>query len=87
MDFIVEKVSPIDKNVPRELMDKVIERMGQSLPYNCRGIKITHHLIQVTLECLNEAPSKTLPQNCRNNIRSKTPDGLDYRIKTDWDLI
>ena len=81
MNFIAEKVSPIEKNVPRELMNLVIERSGQSLPYNCRGIKITHQLIQVTLECLNEEPSKTLPQNCRNNIRSKTPDGLDYRIK------
>ncbi|MEH7178278.1 hypothetical protein [Neobacillus vireti] len=75
------KKSPIDKNVPRELINLVMDRLEQTLPYKCRGIKITHQLIQVTLECLNEEPSKTLPQNCRNDVRSRTPDGLDYRIK------
>jgi hypothetical protein len=53
VDYIAEKL--IDKNctVPRELMNKVIERIEQRLPYDCRGIKITHQLIKVTLECLN----------------------------------
>ncbi|SDN87573.1 hypothetical protein SAMN05443253_12318 [Bacillus sp. OK048] len=49
--------------VPRELMDKIMKRIEKRLPFDCRGIKITHQLIKVTLECLNGVRSKTLPQN------------------------
>lgn len=33
------------------------------------------------MEILNAEATKTLPQNCRNDVREKTPDGLDKRIK------
>jgi hypothetical protein len=38
-------------------------------------------LIKVAIEVLNAEPTKTLPQNSRNDIKEKTPDGLDRRIK------
>jgi hypothetical protein len=70
-----------DRTIPNELLDKIIARMGLTLPYYSRGIKISEELVKVTIECLNNAPSNILPQNCRNATRSKTPDGLDLRIK------
>lgn len=35
----------------------------------------------MTMELLNKAKEKTLPQNSRNDIVDRTPDGLDKRIK------
>jgi hypothetical protein len=57
------------------------ERSVAHLPFRHRGIKISAELIMATLEVLNAEPTRTLPQNCRNAIRSKTPDGLDCRVK------
>jgi hypothetical protein len=48
-----------------ELLNRIISKMSLSLPLKCRGIRMTEELIKVTMECLNEEPSKTLPQNCR----------------------
>ncbi|MCX5855932.1 MAG: hypothetical protein NTZ24_15420 [Deltaproteobacteria bacterium] len=70
--------------IPKELLDNAcvaIERKNQRLPFSLRGITIDRILIQATLEILNAEPLHTLPQNCRNDIREKTPDGLDRRIK------
>ncbi len=74
------KIFPIS----RELLDNAcfaVERKHQRLPFSFRGITIDRNLIQATLEILNAEPLHTLPQNCRNDIREKTPDGLDRRIK------
>jgi len=74
------KIFPIS----RELLDKAcfaVERKYQRLPFSLRGITIDRNLIQATLEILNAEPHHTLPQNCRNDIRDRTPDGLDRRIK------
>lgn len=30
---------------------------------------------------MNDVPTKTLPQNCRNDVLEGTPDGLDARLK------
>ncbi|MCM3768760.1 hypothetical protein [Neobacillus niacini] len=76
------------QRIPDELLGKIIEKLGVLLPYHCRGIKITDKLIKAAVESLNDAPSKMLPQNCRNDARDKTPDGLDLEIKKrmDFDL-
>lgn len=74
------KIFPIS----RELLDNAcfaVERKHQRLPFSFRGITIDRNLIQATLEVLNAEPLHTLPQNCRNDIRERTPDGLDRRIK------
>lgn len=59
----------------------VEQARNRLLPFHERGIKIDHKLIKTTIDILNAAPSRTLPQNCRNDIRERTPDGLDRRIK------
>jgi len=74
------KIFPISK----ELLDNAcfaVEKKYQRLPFSYRGITIDRNLIQATLEILNAEPLHTLPQNCRNDIRERTPDGLDRRIK------
>ncbi len=72
-------------NIPRQLLERackiVQEKRKQSLPFYERGVKIDHNLIEAAVSILNDCPSKTLPQNCRNAIRQRTPDGLDRRIK------
>lgn len=70
------------RTIPDEMMTKIIEQIRREIPFNHRGIKITKQLIKVSLECLNEEPFKTLPQNCRNLKKEDTPDGLDFRIKS-----
>ncbi len=61
-----------------EIVEQVLRR---PLPFRERGIKIDRVLIETAVKILKAAPSKTLPQNCRNDLRSRTPDGLDRRIK------
>lgn len=71
-------------SIPLVLLDKVynnVELKFGTIPFKLRGIKVTHQLIKVTVEILNEEFTKTLPQNSRNATREKTPDGLDKRIK------
>lgn len=62
--------------------ESVQKKEKRSLPFYSRGIKIDHALIEVVLIVLNECEDYTLPQNCRNDIRERTPDGLDRRIKS-----
>ena len=59
----------------------VEETSGKAIPFRLRGIKVDRYLIISALEILADAPQKTLPQNCRNDIYERTPDGLDRRIK------
>lgn len=54
---------------------------NRSLPFYLRGIKVNSAFIEAVLAILNECHDCTLPQNCRNDIRERTPDGLDRRIK------
>lgn len=67
-----------------ELMDKVclaIRKQRGTISFRHRGIGVSPRLIKTTIELLNEEPTKMLPQNCRNDVRERTPDGLDRRIK------
>lgn len=59
----------------------LVDRDVRPLPFKERGIRVTRELIEATLGVLNAEPTRTLPQNCRNAIMEKTPDGLDRRIK------
>lgn len=71
-------------DIPSELLDSVynnVEFKYGTIPFKLRGIKVTHELIRVTVEILNNEFTKTLPQNSRNASKDKTPDGLDKRIK------
>ena len=72
-------------NIPAILLESVCFRLehenGKELSFYERGIKIDRLLIGATLCALNNSPTKTLPQNCRNDICERTPDGLDRRIK------
>ncbi len=70
--------------IPSELMDKVylaIRKQWGSISFRHRGIEVSPRLIKTAIELLNEEPAKVLPQNCRNDVRERTPDGLDRRIK------
>lgn len=73
------------KTIPDKLLERICERV-RPLPYKIRGIKVDRNLLKATLEILNSTPEKRLPQNCRNDIRSRTPDGLDRRIKEYLDV-
>jgi hypothetical protein len=89
-----KKFAPLDNDkrkeklncvpIPLALMNRACDAIGQKvnkIPFKHRGIMITHELIKITIELLNAEPTKTLPQNCRNDVRERTPDGLDRRIK------
>lgn len=70
--------------IPENVLEKAIHCVGQThgkIPFSYRGIQIHKDLIRVTMEILNAEPTKTLPQNARNDIVERTPDGLDRRIK------
>jgi len=75
------KLNPIPDQLLVKAVSKVEEACGRSLPLYERGIRIDEELIRATLEILNEESAKTLPQNCRNAVLEKTPDGLDARLK------
>jgi hypothetical protein len=72
-------------NTSPSMIDKacnlVESAAGKPLPFEQRGITINRELIEITLEALSTAPEQTLAQNCRNDTRDRTPDGLDRRIK------
>jgi hypothetical protein len=75
------------KLIPINLLNKAYQKVihlqyAGNLPFKWRGIKIDREMIAITLEILNAENAKTLPQNCRNDVRNRTPDGLDRRIKT-----
>jgi hypothetical protein len=89
-----KKFAPLDNDkrkeklncvpIPLDLKNRAYDAIGKKvnkIPFKDRGIKITHELIKITIELLNAEPTKTLPQNCRNVVRERTPDGLDKRIK------
>jgi len=70
--------------IPANLLNKAcypVDQNVDNVPFRYRGIMITRELIKITMELLNTEPTKTLPQNCRNDVRGKTSDGLDRRIK------
>ncbi len=62
-------------NIPRQLLKRacksVQKKRNRSLPFYERGIKIDYNLIEAAVSILNECPSKTLPQNCRNAIQKE----------------
>ena len=72
-------------DIPLHILTKaciaVEEKTGKSLPFLLRGIIIDKNLIKAAMVILNSCPEATLPQNCRNDICERTPDGLDRRIK------
>jgi len=68
------------RKMPHIIQEK-LKSLFPKLPYRKRGIIITFDLLKVTIEILNDANDKTLPQNCRNEVAEKTPDGLDKKIK------
>lgn len=80
---------PVQKTLKNEALPSdlatrafaAIQQRIAQLPFRWRGIAITYELVGAAIAILNAEPSKTLPQNCRNDIRSRTPDGLDRRIK------
>ena len=72
--------SPIPEDLFERACGIIVARYG-FFPIECRGIRIRKNLVKATMEILNSAPEKKLPQNCRNDIRENTPDGLDLRIK------
>lgn len=71
-------------NIPDELLydicTRIVDKFG-NIPFKHRNIRITKKLIATTLEILNMEANNELPQNCRNLVKEKTPDGLDKRIK------
>jgi hypothetical protein len=70
--------------VPADLLHKMCAEIAEkvnSIPFTHRGIRITTALVSAAVEALNAAPNGTLAQNCRNDARAKTPDGLDRRMK------
>ena len=72
------------KSIPSFILDKACNKTCNKIgnpPLKERHILITRELVQTTMEILNLEPTKCLPQNCRNDIVERTPDGLDKRIK------
>lgn len=70
--------------IPSIILDSAnrkVEHTFGLIPFKYRGITITHELIKAAIEILNSASDKALPQNSRNAVKDKTPDGLDKRIK------
>jgi len=71
--------------IPQPLLEKacllIIVEYGTPLPFKLRGITIKGRIIKAALEILNSHPQRILPQNSRNDIRKRTPDGLDLRLK------
>jgi len=67
-------------SMPPHLLDRIVQSLGP-LPRRYRGIAVSRELVRVTLEVLNAAPGRILPQNCRNAVAERTPDGLDRRVK------
>lgn len=79
---IINRFEAIDNKI--ELVEEIysnVEIKFGNLPFKNRGITITRELILTTVEILNNEHSNVLPQNSRNAIREKTPDGLDKSIK------
>ncbi|WP_321508480.1 PQQ-binding-like beta-propeller repeat protein [uncultured Methanoregula sp.] len=70
--------------IPQDLFERacrILEERYSDFPIKSRGIYIRKNLVKATLEILNSMPGKKLPQNCRDDTRENTPDGLDLRIK------
>jgi hypothetical protein len=66
--------------MPKELLKKLIA-LFERLPYTERGIRITEDLLKTTVEQLNAAEGRTLPQNANKERAENMHDGLDKRIK------
>lgn len=70
----------ISSDLLMEIYSRVEKKFG-TIPFKLRGIKITHKLIKVSVEILNNEVNKMLPQNSRNLCVNQMPDGLDKKIK------
>ena len=68
------------ENYAGKIVEKLLN-LFERLPYRERGISINADLLRTTVELLNAVEGNILPQNCRNDIAERTPDGLDKRIK------
>lgn len=71
-------------DIPSTLLNEAcreVTKAFSTIPFKERGIYIKAQLIKAAMEILNSAENKTLPQNCRNDVRERTPDGLDRQIK------
>lgn len=79
------KLTPIPPNLLYLACNTVSQKRGEGIPFKDRGIMIKREMIKITMELLNGEPTKTLQQNCRNDVRERTPDGLDKRIKENLD--
>ncbi|GHV21798.1 hypothetical protein FACS189494_07680 [Spirochaetia bacterium] len=73
--------------IPQELLEKVCARFDVlgGLPYTVQKkhskIVITRELIKATLEILNDADNKMLPQRALHENIENTKEGLDKEIK------
>ena len=80
----LSEIPHICNPMPEDLFERacgdIVARYG-FFPIECRGIHVQKKLVSVTMEILNSSADKKLPQNCRNDTRENTPDGLDRRIK------
>lgn len=77
-------MSLLKLSIPPSLLEKACERIVQkyqALPFEHQGIQITKSLITNTMQVLNVAPDRTLPQNCQPGPWQQIPDGLDKRIR------
>ncbi|RQD75864.1 MAG: hypothetical protein D5R97_05370 [Candidatus Syntrophonatronum acetioxidans] len=59
----------------------ISEEYETFLPFKLRSITIEGRIIKAALEILNSHLHGTMPQNSRNDIRKRTTDGLDLRLK------
>ena len=75
------KQKPIPQAVLEKACSLVSQQYGTPLPFPLRGITVDREKIRAAMEILNSHPQRTMPQNCRNDIRARTPDGLDRRLK------
>jgi|GEM_PF-1621074 len=81
LDYEKQEIKLNRIQIPSNLLNKACCTVVSNIPFRYRGILISRELIKTTMEILNAEATKTLPQNCRNDVRGRTPDGLDKRIK------
>ncbi len=71
----------VSENMLQDLYQKVELEFDEMLPFKYRGITISNEMIKKTIEILEKAPNRELPQNCRHLSKEETPDGLDRELK------
>ena len=72
---------PLPEKKLEEACAMINQIKGTPLPFMLRGIRVDRKKIRAALEILNSHPQSMLPQNCRNDVSARTPDGLDRRMK------